>query len=749
MKLSGKFAVMLFASTSPMAALAQGTPPSTAEASDPVQVTDIVVTAQRRAQRLQDVPISVTTASADMLKNAGVTNAIDLARVVPSLTIQYATGTYTPFIRGVGNPIAVAGNESSSSTYVDGIYIARVFADFLPLYDVERIEVLKGPQGTLFGRNSTGGLINLITRNPGRDPTFEGSIGYGNYDTKQINAYGSVPLGADAAISVSGFGLHQGDAWGRNVTTGQGVGREEKYGFRSKLVAKLTETTDVTVAAGYVHSWNNFAVAGNAAKGTTQGNPPGFPPAIYQPLSFFDLRGNNNPDTVAKSFDVSARIDQDLGSVSLVSISGYRRSDITVFNDYDYTALDFFNANLVDRERQFSQEIQLLSRTNGRFDWIIGAYYLFLDSGYDPATFNGSQFGGVDAQLYGRQKTNSYSVYAQGTLEILPKLKLTLGGRYTSDDVAVSGRTDIAAPGGSPILVPGVTSRASTNFSKFTYRAALDYKVSDNVLLYGSVSRGFKSGVYVLLPVGLTPARPEVVDAYELGFKSELLDRRVRFNAAIFQNDISDPQVQRIVNASNQVMNAKSARVRGAEMDLDIAVSDRLRARASASYLNAKYTNFKDAPFTSSVAELINGIVPGCTTPATGNTDPANGGNVGYCSGDATGNRMSHAPKLTANLGFDYSVPVGDFKLRISPNLSYNDGFFWDPDNRIRQHSYLLLDTTIAVTTLNDRWAIRIWGKNLTNRKYYGYVAEQGEASGNPSVPAAPRTYGIALDFKL
>src|SRR5882757_6990950 len=653
--------------------------------SSSTQIEEIVVTAQRRTERAQDVPISVDTIDATTLTDAHITSALDLSQVVPAVNIQYGTGTYTPFIRGIGNPIAVAGNEASVSTYVDGFYVARVFADFLPLEDVEQIEVLKGPQGTLFGRNSTGGLINLITRTPERDPTIEGSVGYGNYGTTTGKIYASAPLGSSSAVSLSAFGEAQDDPWGHNVTTGQDLGRGDKYRVRGKFVSSITDSTNITLSAGYVHAQNNFTPAGGPALGTTTGNPPGFPPTKYPPLSFFDVRGNENPETRAKSFDSSLRIDQGLGELSLVSLTGYRNSRIFVFNDYDYTPINFFDATLPDKEKQVSQELQLLSAPGSRFNWIAGLYYLHLESAYDGAAFSGLEFGGIDAILYGAQKTDSYSGYVQGTYEIVPKLKLTLGGRYTSDDVSGSGRTDITGPGSSPLsagplIVTGATTDVYRTFNKFTYRAALDYSVEEDVLLYASVSRGFKSGVITTLPINPEPALPEVVEAYELGIKSEILDRKLRLNAAVFQSDITDPQVQRIVAATNEVVNAQGARSRGIEAELEAAVAPGLQVRASSTFLDAKYTNFQDAPFTTGTNQLVNGAVPGCSAPATGNTDPANGGNVGYCPGNASGNRMSRAPRVTASLGVNWSMPIGDkFKLRLAPSLSYNSGFYWDP----------------------------------------------------------------------
>jgi iron complex outermembrane recepter protein len=716
---------------------------------DSSQLQEVVVTAERRSERLQNVPIAVSVATAAAIKDAGVTNALDLPQATPGLSIQYGTGTFTPFIRGVGNPVAVAGNEASTSTYIDGIYVARVFMDILPFYDVDQVEVLKGPQGTLFGRNSTGGLINLITRSPTQKAEFEGSVGYGNFDTGLFSMYAATPLGSKAAVNVAVNDIEQGGSWGHNVTTGQGIGREEVHGIHSKLIVNATDSTEVTLGVGYVQAWNNYSPASNPLIGTNQGNPPGYPPAIYNPLPFYDVRNNNSPATHEESTDVSLRVKQDVNFADLASITAYRRSGVTVFNDYDYLPINYFNANLIDDEEQFSQELQLLSKADSRVKWIVGAYYLWLDSAYNPATFSGDEFAGVNALLYGEQKTNSHAEYAQASFKLIPALTLTLGGRYTRDWVAAAGRTDIAAPGGSPVLVPGIEAGGGTAFTKFTYRAALDYQITENSMVYASVSTGFKAGVYNTLPIDPVPARPETVTAYELGSKNEFWDRRLLINSALFMTAIKDPQVDELTAATNTTVNAQSARVKGGEIEVQFVATDQLRIHASASYINAIYTGYYNAPFTTGTGQLVNGRVPGCSTPATGNINPANGGNVDYCAGDADGYQLPHSPKVLANLGVNYSMPINGGKLSVAPSLAYNGGFYWDPDNRTRQPSYAQLDATVSYLLPGDHWTVRLWGKNLTDKQYYTYVAEQAESQGNPGAPGAPRTYGISFDFKL
>ncbi len=736
-------------------ALAQGAPAANADADGQgdssvanVGVQDIIVTAQRRAESIQRVPISIAAVNSAQLVTAGVQTSLDLQKVVPSLSVQYGTGTFTPFLRGIGNPSAVIGNEASVAAYVDGVYISRLYADFLPIDYLERIEVLKGPQGTLFGRNSTGGLINYITRTPTIEPTLETSLSYESFRTVNARAYAAGGIAGLGALSVTASYRNQDKGWGRNVVTGNEIFRGRRGQLRGKFVSDFSETTKITLSAGYAYTSNSDPLSANAFPGTTVGNPPGYAPAIYQAVSRYDVRGNIDPHTKATSTDLMGRLDQDFGAVNFVSITGYRKSTISPRQDYDYTPINYFNASLRDRERNFSQEFQILSPDGGALSWIIGGYYAFIDSGYDPAIFSGAQFGGVEARIYGRQKVKSLAGFAQATIEVVPDLKVTLGGRYTRDRARVIGRTDIALPGGD-VIVPGTEQTAADTFKKFTYRAAVDYQASSNVLVYASASRGFKSGVFGLLPPVYTAAQPETVDAYEIGFKSDLLDRKIRVNGALFWSEVSNPQVALIQNATVVTINAGKARSRGAELEVVANPIEGLSVRASGTYLDAKYLDFENAPYTSQNTLLVNGIVPGCTTPATGNTNPANGGNVNVCSGDASGNYLPRAAKFSANFALDYAIPVGEGKVTISPNLSYNSGFYWDSDNNNRQGRYVLVDASIAYSLPGDQMTVRLFGRNLTKNKYFIYASEQGGANGSTALPGAPRIFGVALDSRF
>ncbi|MGE0775561.1 MAG: TonB-dependent receptor, partial [Sphingomonadaceae bacterium] len=265
--------------------------------------------------------------------------------------------------------------------------------------------------------------------------------------------------------------------------------------------------------------------------------------------------------------------------------------------------------------------------------------------------------------------------------------------------------------------------------NKVTFKAALDYQATDDVLLYASFSRGYRSGIFNILTYNTdVPTKPEGLDAYEVGIKSDLFDKRVRINAAAFYYDISNPQVQLIRNGTVFFSNAGSSRVKGAEIEAQALIFEGFTTRASATYLDSKYKTYIDAPFS----------IP----------DQVNGGAIGLPNGDARGNRTPLAAKFVFNLGADYTVPLAGGELTFTADYYHNSGYYYEPDNFLYQPSYDLLSGQIKFAP-TENYAIRVWGKNLTGEKYTIAAATQVGQSGYPWTPAKPRTYGIAVDFNF
>lgn len=719
-------------------------------ASDSGQLQEIIVTAQRRSERLQDIPVAVATVNAEALTKGSITNGYDLQKMVPSLSITTSSGAATPFIRGVGNSVSAAGNEASTAVYIDGVYIARVNPVMLELNNIERVEVLKGPQGTLFGRNATGGLIHLITSNPGDETVVRANFGYANYDTVLASLYASTSINEKIGMNIALTYRNQGEGWGKNVNTGGDVWFTNYFGARGKFVLSPTETTKITLAGDYIQARTDLSLYQSTYRGTTHGNPPGFDPTVFPSLpGFFDTRAGFDPLESDRIYGFSGRIDQELSFANLVSITAYRKGRSNQKFDVDYVPVDYFNADLRNRFNQFSQELQLMSLPGADISWIVGGYYLRSRDGYDPSYLGGAQFGGVVAAAYGKQVVKSYAAFGQATAPITSNTRLTLGLRYTIDDVVGSGRTDIEAFAGGPILVPGEEILDKSKFKKLTWRGALDHKFSEDVMAYASISRGYKAGVYQTLPFNPVPAEPEVLDAYEVGLKTEFFNNRVRVNGSLFYYDIKNPQVQLLQGASVQLLNAKSSRVKGIDLDLEAAVTRQLTVQLGVAILDAKYRNFQNAPVITSADNLVNGFVPGCSTPAVLPT-PGNGGNVQtYCTADVSGNHIMRSPKFTGTGSINYSIPLTSGKIDLSVDGNYNSGFYWDPDNFLKQKSFFLLGASASYTFPGENLSIRGWAKNLTNKKHYNGQSEQSANFGNPASPAEPRTYGVSVGLNF
>lgn len=721
-------------------AYAQESAAQTAAEEAPLQdgdgLQDIIVTAQKRSQKLQDVPVAVSAVDGAALASANISNVADLGRLVPSLSVFATSGGVQPFLRGIGNPGSLVGNETSNAVYIDGVYLVRVPPTLLQLNSIERVEVLKGPQGTLFGRNASGGLLHVVTRDPSDRPTLEASVGYDNFQTFRGNLYASTGITDNLAIDVSGLIIDQAEGWGKNVATGDDWGRETTKAVRTKLRWAPGSGTTITLSADYNKSNNDFLAHSQYLFGVPRGYE--LPPYGVQPeLGFYDIEADDAPAYKSEDWGVSGRIEQELSFATVTSTTAYREHKSFIAFDSDFSRQHFLRAELNGRVEQFSQEIQLASNPGSAFDWLVGAYYLHSKAGYLPTRFTGAAIdsftGGIPAisDTYGQSKAKSAAIYGQSTVHLGPRTNLTVGLRYTHDKLDGMGRSDFYLLGATPVAGPVVTGEAT--FKKVTYKVSLDHKLSDDIMVYASQSRGYKAGLFNTLPFLPVAAKPEILDASEMGLKSELFDRRLRLNGAVFYYDFKNAQFQQFDGPTVTIINAPSARIYGAELEGQAALADGLVFRFGGGYLDSKYTNFANAQ-----TPVINP-----------NTDPALGPVGGYLNGfvpfDATGNDMVRVPKWTANLGLNYVVETRFGTFDFDVNYSYNDGFAWDADNALRHPSYSLVDAQMKYTFPGegDRFSIRLWAKNLTKEKYYVAQIQSDGPRGSSAMPGAPRSFGF------
>lgn len=704
---------------------------------------EIVVTAQRRSENLQKVPVAVSAIGGEALASANITNASELGRLVPALTVFTTTGAVQPFLRGIGNPGSLIGNESSVAVYVDDVYMARVPPALLQLSSVERVEVLKGPQGTLFGRNASGGLLHVITRTPSESPAFEASVGYGNYNTIRGSIYATTGIAQGLALDISAMTTHQGDGWGRNVGNGRDWGKEFTQAIRTKLRWQPGSTTTIDLSADYTRSETDLIAQSQFLPGTPRGYE--LPPYGLQPLlGFYDIEADSQPKYNTTAWGVSGKVTQELSFADLISITAYREDKSLGVFDSDYSRQPFLLGELYGRVKQFTQEIQLSSSTPGPVKWIVGAFYLNSRAGYEPSRFTGQSIdaftGGLPAvsDTYGIAKNKSYAAFGQATYRITDSTGITAGLRYTHDKISGYGRNDFYLAGTNPVI-PGPVVSGSETFNKLTWKASIDQQLTDNAMIYLSYSRGYKAGLYNTLPFTPTAAKPEVLDSTEAGFKSELFGRRLRLNGAIFYYDFKNAQFQAFDGPTVTLVNAKSARVYGAEIEGQVAVTDKLGIRFSGSRLDAKYKTFDNAQ----------------TPQVNPNTDPSLGPIGGFLPNllpfDASGNRMVRVPKWTYSVGANYRIETSAGELDFDVNYSYSSSFFWDADNVNRQNGFGLLDAQAKWTLpgVLSNHSIRLWGKNLTTTHYYVAAVPSSGARGTSAMPGAPRSYGFDWMIKL
>lgn len=679
------------------------------------ELQEVVVTAQKRSENLQDVPIAVSVVTAGQLARFGVADVVDMKVAVPSINVFNNAGYLGVSLRGIGTNGFGAGFENPIALYVDGVYYAATSASVLTLNNVEQIEVLKGPQGTLFGRNATGGLIQIITKTPTDKTTGEFNVNYGNYNTISGNGYIAGPVADNLFMDVAVSGSRQGDGWGTDRFDGSDVYRTYRdINVRSKLVFELSAATRFTLIGDYSDNKNS-----DQAYSIYPGTLSGFQPALgVLPSQGYDNSANLHDLTEIIARGVSLRWDQKIGDLDFTSLSAYRRSKFHNVIDYDTQPQSVEDIDpFFQFDDQKSQELQLASKSGGKLTWLVGAYYIDSHSKYDPLTID--LFGSPFLTILNGEQARAWAGYAQGTYELFDRTNLTLGGRYTSEKRSTYDTSEDLL--GTSFQLPS----QSETFRKFTYRASLDHRFSDEVLAYASVNRGFKSGGYGLESPGGAPFRPEILDAYEIGMKTDVFDRRVRVNAAAFYYHYKDIQVQEFVQSLANLINGAGARVTGLDSDFEIQVSPEFSLLGGLTVIDPKFTSFDNCPFSSSI-----------------------GGTPVQQSGHSCkGNLLPFASKFTGSVGGNYATHIGSGSLDLNANLYYSSGFYAEADNVIKQKSYPLLNASVRYE-LSNGFSVGAFGKNLTNERIINQVATPVNGT-HVGTWQAPRTYGVSLGYEF
>jgi iron complex outermembrane receptor protein len=681
---------------------------------------DIVVTARRRAETLTSVPIAISAFSGDQLAAKGAADITALADEVPNVTLEPSRGTnstLSAFIRGVGQQDPVSGFEQGVGIYLDDVYLNRPQAAVLDIYDVERVEVLRGPQGTLYGRNTIGGAIKYVTKKID-DKLHLGLRGtYGNYDQADGIVTLSSPITKDGLLRASGTiaRLTRG-GFGRNVSTGlsnynkdiwAGRGTLEVHG--DKIFARLTG--DVT------HDMSNPRGGHREITGQLTGAP-------VLANVFDTAAGLNSPKQDVKAWGWSLFLEaRPSDALTLRSITAFRKDDSASPIDFDATASQDVDVPAYYRNKQWSQELQVLY-SKGRFNSMAGFYYLNATAltQFDVRLF--TTLSGLTAFTDANIRTDTMAGFVNMSYDITEQISLEAGGRYTWDKRNAQILRQNYLGGGSPVFGgagtafgnPSTNFLGSASYNKFTPRVSINWKPDSANTLYASYSQGFKGGgfdprgVGVNAPAGVSQGqflsfRPEKVDSYELGLKTRLFDRKLALNFAAFRMDYTDVQIPGSVACTvaglpsfcGVVSNAGKARMQGVEAEARLKLGA-LSINGSLGYIDAKYRQY---------ITLI----------------------AGQPTDVAANRKVQNTPAWTGNASATYALPVPSGSLDLTGGVSWKSTTyqFEVPNPYLDQPAYALLDASLVYRAPGGRWTLGVYGKNLADKRYktsgYTYVA--------------------------
>lgn len=746
----------------PASAQSVGTPPSTGSVSDRTQrptaaegqtqtadsmgtqgqvgdepgLQDVVVTGTKLGtQNLQRTPVAVSVVDSKLIEQQGLNTLQDITAYVPNVTLQRFGTSAGIFIRGIGSNSTNAGSDPSVTQQIDGVYIARPTAQTGDFLDIERVEVFRGPQGTLYGRNAVGGTLNIISRQPSN--TFGGQVrlGYGAYNEVTAEGFVTGPIVADQLSASLSATYRDHDAYFDNVVPGvPDLGAAHRFGTRAQLRWAPTDAFDATLRGDY-------SLIRDVAENYDQLlRPVPFAPLASSLIGSYrknavDGTQTANVDNGGVSLDANYRLGN---GFSLKSITAWRRLKSSSNNDNDATEIFIQYLNQTERERQFSQEFNL-NYNSDKFRGVVGLYYFGdqdnqVNSGPVPPSVATPPARSALLRAAAAVRTRSYAAFAQASFEVVPDLNLILGARYTSESKHFDqnfARTSLnpATLGANAPGFPVIFSLDRKD-KAFTPKFGIDYQLTPDVFLYGSVTRGFKSGGYNNAATAAATAgfNPEKIWAYEAGIKTQFFDRRVRVNLTGFIYDYTDLQVRQFISVGNAVIsNAASAKVKGVELETLFRPVPDLQLSGNLAYLSAHYGSFPKAPVASAYGYLFPG---------------------GTISFNASGNRIENSPQWSGIAAIDYSPMVGNYRFTAHLDYAFRGKVFYDPSNVAisSQKSYGLVNANVSI---GPERGIRLeaFVKNLTDKKYYVLIAGNGLAPAGLS--ADPRTYGGRVSFQF
>ena len=740
----------------------------------------IIVTATKRAEKLTEVPIAISVMGAEDIDQTGIRELSEISTYIPNVQISNGTDFRSVItIRGVGSSSRNIGFDSRVGVYVDGVYMGQSPSVNQELLDLQRVEVLRGPQGMLFGKNTVAGAISLVTVKPSQDFYGQISADLGNYNYRELKGMVNVPLGKKVAAKFA-VSKTDRDGYVDNITTGSKLASKDVFAYRAQLRLTPTENFEVNLAFDYLKS-DNLALLGEPLSDFLGIAPITIAPEPRRVAFNIDPRDNR------KVKGGMADLQYELPSgFTLKSITGYRDTRGFTQNATDYAPIDIFSIQYTDDFEQFTQEFQFISPDNQKLTYMAGLYYYHQNAttirdgiigfdffegflapavapafGFNPATVTQGQlafianfvgFGPEGSLIFNRGDvtTESYAGYVNGSYDISDRLTLGFGGRYSVEDKKVSwvldgtnsglfniGSTGVDPTDPNPPAPSPLLNKRQDKF--FSPAISLSYSVSDEANMYVKYSSGYKSGGFNLDFINANELAAnnglefgkETVDSYELGLKGDFANGRFKLNLAAFLSDYSNYQVNQFVDlgggrTSIRITNAAQVRTQGIEAEMQLEVTDNLHLQGSLGLLDASFDKF-----------------PG-------------GGTAGA---DVTGNKLPNAPEFTASFSATYTqnLPSLNSMLLVRADLTHSGGYFTSVNN-VKSTQLLggasvpfgyiskltQLNGRIGIIPNNEKFSVFLWGRNLTNadglddtfRDFFGTITNK---------PMIGRTYGIGL----
>ena len=731
---------------------------------------EIVVTATKRSESLQDVGVSVAAFSGEALERLGLKNSDEILLQVPNLEIIANAGATNAniFLRGIGSAGIAFNIQGGVGLYADEVALNSPVVNILQTYDLERVEVLRGPQNTLYGRNTTGGAVNFVSRRPqvGGEANGYVNASYGRFNQFDLDAAYGAPIGENAAIRVSGQGQFR-DGIRENLENGRDDVGREKYAGRVQLAFDPSEQVSVNLKAHLervrsdnIRFKNVGAYAPDISGGRQQCATPFALGACNNGFGFVGSADDReissdmeDPQNNVNAGGASAQVVAEFDQFTLTSISAYEENSQELSEDSDAYPGHSFHFWIESEQQQFSQEVRLTSKDDGAFRWILGGYGFWEDKTGTTGPTWATPMGTMLVRSTASFDTTTYSAYVDAEYDVSEQVTLKGGFRYSSDNVeghsialfafeSALGGLDVSTPSKSGEMLPdfedllaaGEAAGAlvlrvggpenpdaninDTTFNEWGGKAGIDYRPAEDVLVYGQWSRGFKAGSFpnapmaIMLGLGDVPIRPEIVNSYEAGVKVQFAEGRARFNAAVFFSDYQDQQNNEFVDGEFRVINTDSE-ILGAELDLSLLVAEGTYIDASLGFLDTEIT---DSPQQAWV-----------------------------------GNKLLNAPDFTANIAVRREWSLGNgAQIGVGADGRFSSKRYFTLNNAASDGGYFITNAQAWYEFGDDgQYRVSLWGRNIFDELYYNnrflFDDDGGGTDYHTVYMSEPATFGVSM----